>query len=397
MNFMQTTTRFMRLGLSAAVFLPFIAQAAPFEFEDADLLLAVQAVAGDGTTKNLFFNLGDTVTIKNTPNQGVVGDISDDLEDAFGNDWWTRTNLYFGVFGNRSNLSTTLEPGTPPLIEPGRTIYVSTQTTVAGAAALRGQFSTSTLGTGAGSYAGLRSVLTQSNPGNPDDDFTASASGAAVLDQSTQPVSWNNSWSSKNPTPGTGFVIYANGIQNSFGQIGSNEVLVDVQRMTPSTPTTYVTTVGINSSGQIRLFTANQNTPFQTWALTFPALDTEAKRLPTADPDNDGFNNLAEFVLNGNPGSSSQSIAPILDASGTNFVFSFNRRDDSKTEAPVTFQYGSNLANWTDVAIPAATGPVGAATVTVLPGDATTDSISISVPKTEAVGGKLFGRIRIVK
>ncbi len=394
MNFMQSTTRLMRLGLAAVVFMPFIAQAAPFEFEDADLLLAVQAVGGEGTTKNLFFNLGNTVTIKNSPNQGVVADISADLEFAFGNNWWTRSDLYFGVFGNRSNLSTTLEPGDPPLVEPGRTIYVSIQTTAAGAAGLRGQFGASTLATGAGSYAGLRSVLTQSNPGNPDDDFTATASGATFLDQSTQPTSWQNSWSSKNPTPGAGFLIYSGGIQNNFGQVGLTEVLVDVQRMTPSTPSTYVTTVGINSEGQIRLFTGSANTPFQTWALTFPALDTEAKRLPTADPDNDGLNNLMEFVLNGNPGVSDPAIAPDLDATGSNFVFTFNRRDDSEPGATLRFQYGTDLFGWTDAVIGAENSVVGNATIVVTENDANPDAISVTVPKSVAPGGKLFGRLK---
>ncbi len=137
---------------------------------------------------------------------------------------------------------------------------------------------------------------------------------------------------------------------------------------------------------------------YDTWIGTFnPPLTNANDRLPNADPDNDGFNNLAEFVLNGNPNRSGRAISPVLDASGTNFVFSFNRRDDSVAIAPVAFQYGSDLANWTAVAIPAATGLVGAATVTVIPSDAITDAISVSVPKTEAVGGRLFGRIKIVK
>jgi hypothetical protein len=334
MNFIQTTTRFMRLGLSAVVFVPFIAQAAPFEFDDADLLLAVQAVGGDGTTKNLFFNLGNTVTIKNSPNQGVVGDISDDLADAFGNDWWTRTDLFFGVFGNRSNLSTTLEPGNPPLVEPGRTIYVSIQTSAAGTASLRSQFGTSTLATGAGSYAGLRSVLTQANEGNPDDDFTASASGATVLDQSTQPVSWNNSWSLKNPTPGAGFVIFGGGIQNHFGQVGLTEVLVDVQRMTPSTPSTYVTTVGVNSGGQIRLFTSSPSSPFTTWIDSFnPPLANPADRVETADPDNDGANNLEEFAFGGNPANGSDS--------GTGQVLTVDANGDTLKDITLTLRVRS--------------------------------------------------------
>jgi hypothetical protein len=161
----------------------------------------------------------------------------------------------------------------------------------------------------------------------------------------------------------------------------------------------YEGTVTVNSSGQVSFISqGTASAPFENWVDTFnPPLTNAADRLAAADPDLDGFSNLEEFVLNGNPGVSSQAIAPILSASGANFVFSFTRRDDSVATAPAVFQYGSNLSTWVDIAIPAVTGPVGAATVTVIPGDAITDSISISVPKTEAVGGKLFGRIKIVK
>lgn len=381
------------LGFALAVSsLPQFALADTFQFSDGDLLLGVQATSGTGTSQNLFISLGNTVTIKNSPNQGVIANIADDLSATFGSNWFERTDLYFGVFGNRSNLSPTTDPGVSPQ-EPGRTIYISTQTSAPGAAGLRPTFGSSSLGTGGTKYAGLRLVLTQADSSNPDDEFTASASGATILDQATQPVSWANSWSTWNPTPGAAFSVFTGGLQNNFGK--GTEVLVDVQRMVPSTPTTYVTTVGIASNGAIRLFTAPTSTPFQAWALTFPALDTAAKRLPSADPDFDGYTNLAEFVLNGNPGTSSQAIAPVLDASGTNFVFTFNRRDDSKATAPVIFQYGSDLAAWTDVAIGDTSGPVGAATVGVAAADSTIDVITVTVPKP--VGGKLFGRIKIVQ
>jgi hypothetical protein len=379
------------IGLALAVStMPQSALADTFEFSDEDLLLGVQAIGGTGTSQNLFISLGNTVTIKNSPNQGVVANIADDLSATFGSDWFERTDLYFGVFGNRSNLSPSTDPGISPQ-EPGRTIYLSTQTTTAGGAALRLQFGSSSLGTGATKYAGLRGVLTQSDPSNPDDEFTATASGATILDQTTQPVSWANSWSVWNPTPGAAFSVFTGGIQNNFGK--GAEVLVDVQRMVPSTPTTYVTTVGIASNGAVRLFTASVSSPFQTWALSFPALNTEAKRLPSADPDSDGVTNLMEFVLNGNPGvSDSGSISPTLNASGSNFVFSFTRRADSVAGNTLLFQYGTSLTGWTDALISAGSTVVGSASINV-----TGNNVTVTVPKSVAPGGKLFGRLKVTQ
>jgi hypothetical protein len=379
------------IGLALAVStMPQSALADTFEFGAEDLLLGVQAIGGTGTSQNLFISLGNTVTIKNSPNQGVVANIAADLSATFGLDWFERTDLYFGVFGNRSNLSPTTDPGVSPQ-EPGRTIYLSTQTTTAGSAALRGQLGSSSLGTGATKYAGLRGVLTQSDPSNPDDEFTATPSGATVLDQTTQPVSWANSWSVWNPTPGAAFSVFSGGIQNNFGK--GAEVLVDVQRMVPSTPTTYVTTVGIASNGAIRLFTAQVGSPFQNWALTFPALNTEAKRLPSADPENDGVSNLMEFVLNGNPGvADSGSISPTLNASGSNFVFSFTRRADSVAGNTLLFQYGTGLTGWTDALVSAGSTVVGNASINV-----TGNNVTVTVPKSVAPGGKLFGRLKVTQ
>lgn len=388
----------LALAISAA---PQLAQAAPFLFSDEDLLLGVQATGGTGASQNLFFNLGDTVAVKNNPNQGVVGTIGAELAATFGNNWYDRTDLFFGVFGNRSNLSVAIEPGNPPTTEPGRTVYVSRAATVAGGANLRASISSNSLGTGGTSYGSLKTNLLWSDPLN-DGTFTATAGGATIMDQVINPVPWNNSWTKWNPPAGAAaFSVFSGGIQNNFGKPpGTTEVLVDVQRMVGSTTATYVTTVGINSNGQIRLFTPSVASAYDTWALTFPGLDTPTKRLPAEDPDNDGFENLVEFVLNGDPSVSSQAIIPSLNAGGSDFVFSFTRRADSVSEVSQVFEYSVDLVDWTTnppVTVPTTPGTSGFATVGASTGVAPNQVQAVTVTIPKGSNTKLFGRLRAVK
>jgi fibronectin-binding autotransporter adhesin len=124
---------------------------------------------------------------------------------------------------------------------------------------------------------------------------------------------------------------------------------------------------------------------------------------PNDDPDNDGMDNLLEFALNGNPSLADNSILPQLVVTPTAFEFTYQRRIDSiSPETTQIFQWGSTLATWPGSAvIPAASGSVPPASVTVsagAPSDTVTDTIRISIPKTEADGsGKLFGRLQVVK
>lgn len=399
---MKSKTKFYSIIASLGLSLPAIA--APFAFTDGDLILGFQA-ENEGNSLNVFFNLGSGTGYRDNGNQGVKGNIGATLSAIYGEDWYTRTDLYFGVIGNLRSLGLPFAPNPPVNGDPNSTFYVSSPAATPGAGSLypANTFVAASLQSTSTNLNGMELILPQ---------LDAEADNSAILDQTIQTVQWNNGWTTWNPfvspgAQGASFNLFVGGIQQTFGK-GGSATYVDVQRVlatnTGAVPTgvvgggTYETTISISPTGVITSLSAAPASAYDTWIGTFnPPLTNAADRLAAADPDLDGFSNLEEFVLNGNPGVSSQAIAPLLDASGTNFVFSFTRRDDSVATAPAIFQYGSNLATWVDIAIPAVTGPVGAATVTVTPGDATTDSISISVPKTEAVGGKLFGRIKIVK
>lgn len=55
------------------------------------------------------------------------------------------------------------------------------------------------------------------------------------------------------------------------------------------------------SATQITLEPVGTGTPFENWIDNFTQLTDPADKLPTADPDKDGTNNLSEFAFAGNP------------------------------------------------------------------------------------------------
>ena len=130
--------------------------------------------------------------------------------------------------------------------------------------------------------------------------------------------------------------------------------------------------------------------PYASWingaAYNTPPLST-ADKLPTADPDGDSINNLMEFVLGGNPVVSSQSILPTQATVGSNLVLSYKRSDASEFPATTqTGQWSTDLSTWTTVT-----------PVLVAENGAAADDMTISVPTSNAVAGRLFVRLKVVK
>jgi autotransporter-associated beta strand protein len=139
-------------------------------------------------------------------------------------------------------------------------------------------------------------------------------------------------------------------------------------------------------------YTAGTADPYLAWIGGFEVSDTSKE----GDPDHDGISNLMEFVLNGHPGVANTGILPAMGLSSTHFTFTYVRREDSK-EVNQVVQYGTDLSGWTNVIIPDAAGEstAGAATVVVNDGVPASgpDTVTVSIPFTEAVGGKLFARL----
>ena len=147
----------------------------------------------------------------------------------------------------------------------------------------------------------------------------------------------------------------------------------------------------VKNGNQLEL-TVTAPAGFASWIDDFGLVP--ADRDPTDDPDQDGMENLLEYVLNGNPSLSDPSILPALDAAGANFVFQFTRREDSSSDTTQVFEYGTDLTGWTPLSINAPT----AAEVTLGTPSGGLQSVTVVISKTLAApGGKLFGRLKAVQ
>jgi len=127
--------------------------------------------------------------------------------------------------------------------------------------------------------------------------------------------------------------------------------------------------------------------PFVTWIDGFTPnalLPDAASKLLSADPDGDGIINLMEFVIGGSPVISSQSILPTLANVGSDLVLSYTRSDESESVTTQVGQWSTDLTGWTNVT-PVLVNENGAAA----------DAMSITVPKSNAVNGKLFLRLSV--
>ena len=142
---------------------------------------------------------------------------------------------------------------------------------------------------------------------------------------------------------------------------------------------------------QLWRFGTNPPPPLRIWTvdpaqgLTFGVNDG-----PLMDPDFDGIMNLLEFVLGTGPMSPSDSALPTLKLDGAQWIFEYDRNDDSLPPATTqVVQYGSDLSGWTDIPVPATSS--GAVTITA---GTPADHVRVVIPN---LGGKVFARLKVTE
>jgi alpha-tubulin suppressor-like RCC1 family protein len=137
---------------------------------------------------------------------------------------------------------------------------------------------------------------------------------------------------------------------------------------------------------QSHVIMAESEGGYLTWASE---LDGLSDKRQSADPDGDGISNLLEYTLNGSPLASSRAILPTLSATGSNFIFSFNRLAASAGDTTQVFQYSSDLLNWTDVGI----SPGTSAAVAIGVAGGGIQPVTVTIPK--GANKKMFGRLQV--
>jgi autotransporter-associated beta strand protein/T5SS/PEP-CTERM-associated repeat protein len=143
-----------------------------------------------------------------------------------------------------------------------------------------------------------------------------------------------------------------------------------------------------NASSIVTVTGEPDGDPYVAWIDSFtpnPLLPDDASKLPTADPDGDGIANLLEYTLaGGNPVVPSVSILPTVAGVGDNLVLSYTRNDESEADTTQVGQWTTDLTVWNDVT-----------PVVVNENGALADDMTVTVPKSNAVNGKLFLRLKV--
>jgi autotransporter-associated beta strand protein len=153
---------------------------------------------------------------------------------------------------------------------------------------------------------------------------------------------------------------------------------------------------GIDSHN-IALVGTPVSNPFESWTAGSGLAGADAAA--NADPDRDGLDNAVEFVIGGqpnpaNPDASSSVLAPRVSGDDNHLIFTYRRTDLAMSQPGIAIgvEYGSDLSGWT-----AAVAGSGGILINVTdegygPG---IDKVEVSIPRSLAVGSKLFARLKV--
>ena len=155
----------------------------------------------------------------------------------------------------------------------------------------------------------------------------------------------------------------------------------------------------LNGGGELVVLEGDAtSSPFDDWAAANGLDGSPGKEAGfNDDPDGDGIANGLEWILGGNPldGQSGTLVTTTATASG-GLTLEFTRNEDSIGQATLMVEYNATLTNpWNTATIGSTTSGPDANGVTVtIDTAASPDDVSVNIPATNAVGGKLFGRLK---
>ncbi|MFC0019983.1 autotransporter-associated beta strand repeat-containing protein [Roseibacillus persicicus] len=132
--------------------------------------------------------------------------------------------------------------------------------------------------------------------------------------------------------------------------------------------------ISYNDDSKVTLTTVISN-PYEAWATA--NITGGAAAGFEDDADSDGLENGLEFILGGDPMVADPAVLPTFVLDEANLTIAYNRVAESIGSTTQFVEWSVDLEEWTSIEV---TG--------------TETSVSIAIPASNAVNGKLFGRIR---
>ncbi len=190
-----------------------------------------------------------------------------------------------------------------------------------------------------------------------------------------------------------GAVTLSNGTGGTVGTISAdNSVLGTVANGSTGLAFSYDASsgkllVGQPSAKQVSIFSVNVPRSHQElWRFTnFGSYDSVASGADSADPDDDGLNNLLEYALGIDPNASGM-IPATLALNGTNLEYTYTRSTAAK-DAGVTYQ-----VLWSDT-LEVASWSAQDVTEQITSTEGALETVKATVPKGS--GGKRFMRLQV--
>jgi len=250
------------LAIAGTVALAASASAQTVTYTNGDLLVGFRASGGVGSDTTFVYNLGSSVSYRDGLFSGVRANVGTQLSATYGADWYTRSDVSWGVIGAVNNLNPQLDT-TVVNGDPGSTLYASKaatgiQTSTAwgsGTAFTRSQVVSAATQVVSFTHTGSQVAGTFA--------FQTAAANTGGLGAFVNTSATNDY--ANYTTPSADFSLFTGGIEGTFGT-STEFAYLDLYRVLASTsgasPTgtvgrgSYETTFSINSAGQISVASA---------------------------------------------------------------------------------------------------------------------------------------------
>lgn len=135
---------------------------------------------------------------------------------------------------------------------------------------------------------------------------------------------------------------------------------------------------------------------YDTWATGFAGFTNTAFEV---DFDHDGIANGLEWVLGGNPTTPSSGVSPTATRNGAGgLVLEFSRAEDAIAASTLTVEYAGGLSGaWASVVVSQAGGSYPNGVTVAVDQAPSPDHVTVTIPATNAVNGKIFARLKAVQ